>query len=654
MEKLWIDFESYSEMPIRVTGRKKYIYHPSTMILCLGYAFDDEPAQLWLPTMPIPGRIIGHVSYGRPVYAHNAQFDWSLWNVKGCSDFGWPVLSLDQMVDTAAICRTYTLPGKLKDVGAVLKIKMQKDADGNRLIKICCTPDKNGKQPMPFDPVYKATFAQLYNYCVRDVEAMREAVKKLPRDHLIPQEQRIWKMTAMMNEEGLPIDMPAVKAILTYLSKYVKIEMKQVPKLCDYAFQKITQVAKVVAWCNTQGYPMKNLQAETVEKALKNPKIPPLVKRVLELRQELGRTSTAKFKKIMDQAYESQVFDNLIFHGAAPGRWKGSGFQMHNLPRAKVDNPEETIKAFLANLPIEDPVGKGKALIRAIIKAFPGWKLIVSDYSSIENRLLAWYAEDIATLQRFREGFDQYKDMASHRYHVPYDQVSKAQRQMGKQIILGCGYGMGGKKFKLTCEKDNILISEEEAFAAVGAYREKYKLNVDLWKNLKLMMYRVVYGGGTQECGRLRAGMATVNGTKWLAMRFPSGKSIYYMEPHLEDRYVKGYEHMGTTPTIVHWGINSYTKKWDTLALIPGRITENAVQGTAREVMAHGLLNVQARMPEVKLIGSVHDEAIGLIKDEDITDKTLDTFNNCLCDIPWLDDCPLGAEGYIAERYRKE
>jgi DNA polymerase len=199
-----------------------------------------------------------------------------------------------------------------------------------------------------------------------------------------------------------------------------------------------------------------------------------------------------------------------------------------------------------------------------------------------------------------------------------------------------------------------MTVSEEEARLAITAYRTKYYLVKQLWDELKKAAIRAVISDEQQKYGLIQFGTFRKNGIRWLAMRLPSGKSIYYCRPSIEEHLIPRYEEMGPVPTITHWGVNPYSKKWDRLKLIPGRITENAIQGTAREVMARGLLNVEERMPKAKLIGTVHDESLARIKIEDIQDNTLDTYDYLLCDIPWAKDCPIQSKGYIAKRYRKD
>jgi len=657
--ELWIDFETYSECDIKTRGGMNYAKHPSTQTICMGYAFDDDEPLLYTPDKELHPEVISYVEAGLPVYAHSATFDFRIWNFIGHEQFGWPALSLDQMVDTMALCQTFQVPASLADAGAALNISMPKNPEGAALIRACCQPQKNGVQPTPWG-VNAEKFKRLYMYCLRDIEAMRQVANALPRKVLIPREQALWELTYKMNTVGLPVDYGAILKIKNQLDSYIARALRVVPKLSGGAFSTLGQIQKIRDWCEENGYFMESLDAATVAAAIDDVKCSQKVREVLCLRQELGRSSTAKYTKLVGLACKGDdgnywIHDNLAFHGAGPGRWAGRGFQVHNLPRASVEDPEAYVQCFYH----EDGFGPdttwvAKGLIRPMIKAPEGYALLVSDYSGIENRLLHWHANDEDALNDFRAGVDQYKTMASARYHVEYKAVTKPQRQMGKVIILGCGYQMGKDKFKETAKVQfGLDIELAEAEAAVKAYRAKYTEVVQLWDGLKNAAARTVISGQQTTYNRITFGLAKVKGIKWLAMKLPSGKCIYYMSPEIHHLFIPDYESMGRVPTVTHMGVNPYSKKWGRLKLIPGRITENAVQGTAREVMAQGMLNVKERMPEVTQIATVHDEDIALIKISDIRSDTLDRFNECLCDIEWARDLPLKAEGWIGSRYKK-
>lgn len=670
MTNAWIDWETYSRIDIKKAGGMAYAKDDSTNPICLGWAIDDKPVNLWTPRDPDPTELLDAVANGAYVYAHNIKFDYRIWLYKMCEDWGWPEIHIDQCIDTQGLCATYGLPLSLGAAGEAMGLKMQKEKIGKALIKLLCRPNKKGGQPMWNDPVYQFKFKQLFQYCKVDVGSMRELVGKLPRGHLIPQEHKIWRLTYNMNTKGLPVAYDEAKAIRTRLNSYIEKAMVKVPALTGNQIQKVTQTIKIKEWICDQGYEVPDLTANTVEEALADEKCTGKVRKMLELRQELGKSSVAKFTKLLEMAILDEngqywIYDNLEFHGAGPGRWSGRSFQMHNLPRFKLKDPEPWIVKFMNNQPIEDPVGIAKGLIRPIIKAPKGYKLFVLDYDAIENKILHWLADDQEALTDFRNGIDQYITMASARYGESYgiikegyladDLVYSGMRFMGKVIILGAGFGMGKDTFVKTAkEQFGMIVTEEEAAEAIRAYREKYYLVKKLWNDLKTAAVRAVLTGKRQTVRNITFGLGVVNGSKWLAMKLPSGKCVYYCDPNVQNRFIPKYEHMGKVPTITHRGRHPKTGKWWRLPLIPGRITENAVQGSAREVMAQGLLNVEEKMKEMGLIGTVHDEGMGIVRIENITDSTMDTFNHHLCDIPWAKDCPITASGYIADRYKKD
>lgn len=666
MTTLFIDTETYSARDIK-RGGLAYAKDETTQLLCLAWAFDKEDPSLWtVAGGDLPERVLEHISSSQPVCAFNATFDYRIWNCVGVRDFGWPALSLEQIIDAQALCACYQIPQNLKDAGAALRLTQQKDKAGINLIKACCQPDKDGNAP--YNPV---AFNELTRYCQQDVRTLQQIVYALPRQALIPQEQQIWEFTYHCNATGLPVDLPAVVAVYEYLQKYIEKTVVELPKLTDGQVTTPGQIARIVAWCAKQGYYLPNLQADTVEQELAKPSLPAKIRRVLELRQELGRSSTAKYKKILEQAVltsdGARVYDNLRYHGAGTGRWTGQGFQMHNLPRASITDkldpattdpaaltPDYWISKFHAGEEIDDPVFMAKALIRPMIQAPKGYKIIVADYASIENRILAWAAGDTGTLLDFENGVDQYKTMASARFGVPYDQVTKEQRRVGKVIILGAGYGMGAKKFQATALlQAGLELTPEEAQASVTAYRERYPQIKALWNNLRRVAAEAVISGQRRKYKDVLFGTFNANGHRWLAMRLPTGKSLYYADPSVREELIKDYEYMGPVPTITHYGTDPYTKKWSRLKLIPGRITENLVQATAREVMAYGMLNAQKKMPYLQFLGSVHDEALALIPDDEVTDENLELFMHSLCGVDFLPGCPIKAEGFYCERYKK-
>jgi DNA polymerase len=350
----------------------------------------------------------------------------------------------------------------------------------------------------------------------------------------------------------------------------------------------------------------------------------------------------------MDLAFNGRIYDNLRYYGANTGRWTGLGFQLLNLPRSKVnEEAEELIQSFHDLSVIEkEPIKTAKELVRQMIKAPDGKLLLFGDYSSIEYVFMIWVTKDYKALERFTTGFDQYKDMAVERYKVEYDDVTDDQRYRGKQLILGCGYGLGAKGFIGYCEQYNVYITDEEANESVNAYRYKYKRIVNFWYNCKdAAINAVTYPGYTFKVKNARnvkyKCIKDRNKTRWLQCTLPSGRNIYYNDPEI------GEGKFG--PELNAMGINPYTKKWMRLKVIPGRLAENISQATCRDILVAGKINLEEA--GYKLIGSIYDEVIAEV---DENNYSVDDFNTLACKMPkWADGLPVKMESVAEKRYRK-
>jgi DNA polymerase len=643
--KLLMDTETFSACDITTAGGFKYTSDNSTRLICLAYKIDEDRTRLWYTKASGPPDDLVEAakacSSGQgKAYAFNATFDLRIWNKCVAPAYSLPFISVDKWVDIQAVCARYKLPQNLRQAGQALGCTTEKMATGLQSIKKCCIPGGN-----PTDQ----NFADLCQYCMVDTDVLSEIMERLPTCCLAPMEQELWEMTYRMNDIGVPIDITEVDAIIKYLKIYMDGQSKILPEITKGFVNTPGQVQKIKQFCKMQGVDIPDTKAETVEAFLAREDLPYEVRTVLRLRQELGKSSVKKFLTLHQMHNNGVVQGNLNYHGAGTGRWAGRGFQYHNLPRAKVANPEEVITKFVNRDFMEDPVGDAKAVIRSMIKAPDNKKLIVSDYSSIENRVLAWLAGDTLTLDGFRNKFDQYKDMASFLFNKPASSITKEERQLGKALILGCGYGMSSNRFVVAAQSFGLTLSAEQAKFAVDAYRKKYYLIVKMWyAQANVTKYAVQHPGkefSTHRC-KYKVVKDHANHT-WLRLTLPSGRALMYMNPRLaEGKY---------GPAVLYKGVNPTTFQWSDKELTPGLLAENVTQAASRDILCEGMLEIQNNMPEATLILCVHDEAGALIDRDDITDGTMDKFNKLLCvDNEYRKDLPLAAEGYIARRYRKD
>lgn len=644
-----IDFETRSSKPISA-GIMNYLNGRNADIVCMGWkVVGDTHPGIWIPGKPFPFEI-------RPedkIHAFNVMFDYNVWDILG-EKYHLPLAPLDQWRDVMALCGRYTLPQNLQQASETLGVPVTKDRRGKALIKKICVP------PFVFGKDYtKQDLHDFYVYCMRDVESTYQVMNALPTTELSPYEQSVWLATMNINIRGVPVDTWAVKRIFHVMNSYIEEQTRQLPLITNGAVNTHNQVKAIVQWAHSQGVELPDLTKATVEKWVNKlddflqtgdmtPEDPPFkVLKVLQLRQALALTSTAKYKKLMELNYEGRIYENLRYHGAATGRWAGMGAQLHNLPRASVSDPEKEIQEFYKNKPVLeiDPLASAKALVRSMICAPPNHKLCVADYSSIENRILMWVCEEWEAIDLINQGRDQYIDMAASLYMKGYNDVTKSERALGKTLILGAGYNLGGRGFKAYASGFGIDLSEEGAEQAIQQYRKKYQRVVKYWYAAKETMVHAIqnpmnavrYGKCIYQLAKDKTGR------QWLVLTLPSGRSLFYCEPKLkQDKY-------GLIPT--HKGINSYTRKWERMKIIPGRIIENIVQATARDILADAKL----RMEKVgfKTVLSVHDEIV-VEAEESKADHTLHDMIGIMGAPPlWAEGMPLGAEGFVTKRYKK-
>lgn len=762
VRRLFIDFETYSELDIKVVGAERYLRHPSARPLCMSFSLEGVPASLWMNEQfhSAPNRAIdflrgcpeltGRLLTGSlstdvrealldpelKVYAHNGLFDFRVWNYLCVRLFGWSPLRLEQMEDTMAICQYMSLPASMAKAGEALGAATQK-GDGKKFIRTTCSPQPvrakrvvtGYRKPDLFDARDTKNFIGLFEYCINDTDTLVAILDALPCKQLPAREKEIWLMTAEINLKGLPVRKEEIDAINTRLDSFQKEKKDELLKLTGGKLYSGAQYAAIKKYCDSLGYPIDNCQGDylaekvgdpnmpqevrdalgslkemypmscetLVSDALEgiverycvscslhkdswctdflsekvgDPKMPEHIRSVLSIVLVLGKSSTAKFRKIQDHMLpcdthgDHVVRDTLCYHGASTGRWSGRGIQPQNFPGVVSRFPEDDMGFFTLGLPIDDPVMKSKLLLRASIVAPEGYCIIAADYSAIENVVLAWIAGDEASLDDFRAGRKQYITMAVAVFGGTYDALKAAiadgdkdallRYKIGKALVLGCGYGMGAKKFRETASTVFKLdLTEEAAAEYVAYYREHYYKNVECWYGLKDAATRAVISGTPQTFGLITYRTAKFNSLTWLMCILPNGKKLFYPDPKIEERYIPGYKNAGKQPTLTHMGLNSETKKWGRMSLIPGRTAENVVQATSREIMAEGMLNVRSRMKgDVELRGTVHDEALGLCPEG--RPELLGQMIKHLCDVPWAVKCPIKAAGYISKRYKKQ
>jgi DNA polymerase len=582
------------------------------------------------------------VHEGGKIQAWNAMFEYAIWNCVCVPKYGWPPLRLTQVIDSMAVAAANNIPQALGDAAQFMDAEHKKDTRGRYLIQKLCKPHKGVFNEDP------ELMRELFDYCAQDVRAEMSIVGNLRPLSLV--EQEVWELTQRINLRGVPVDPKELQNAVKAVSG-AQAQLDQ--ELVSLTGFKPSERAKLLGWLNARlkcigMKPMDDMAAKTVSAMLVNTNIDPLVRQALLLRQEGSQTSVAKYAKMMEIQREGRIRNTLVYHGASTGRWASrGGLNLQNIARPTIS--DEEIERAIPNV-----FGRGEgtmqelsSLVRSAISAPLGQTFVDVDFSSIENRVGVYLAGQNDKVELFRKGLDEYKVFASESlYRVPYDQVTKDQRQVSKSAVLGAMFGQGAKGLVKYAEGMGVKLSEAQAKAAVDGYRSSYSKVKELWALCENAAIEAVSNPGSPFRAGKHIVMKVAKDALW--MQLPSKRLICWQRPKLE---------LVTTP----WGatkygvtvhsLNTYTRAWTRNQLIGSSIFQSAVQGTARDFLANAMLNLENVGFEI--INSIHDEVL-LLVDEDTADEASMSVTEIMVTPPkWALDFPLAAEGWVSKRYRK-
>jgi len=633
MRKVHLDFESRSRVDIWVSGAYVYASDPSTEIMCLAYAVDNGPVKLvrWndilMAELSDPFEELRELAGAEDTlfYAHNALFEQLIWEHK-LRAFGLPRLPINRWRCTAAKALSHGLPKALKDVAAALKTGEQKDMGGRAVMLKVCKPNSKGEWEEGADLI-----RQLEDYCAQDVATEREI------DHALPElqafEQYVWFEDQLINQRGIAVDEDALEKCLALIDEETALLKQEIATLTDGALDSVSRRNAVLQYFEKNGVKLPDFTKATVEKALKSGKIPPKLAQILRIRQQLGLTSTAKYKALKTALCEdSRLRDILLFHSASTGRWGGKLVQMQNLPRGTISDTDvavdlikstdlETVRMMYGNV-----MGALSSCVRGMFVSAPGHDLIVADYAAIEARVLMWLCGQDDAVKMFHDGEDIYVKMA--------ERIGpNATRQLGKQAVLGCGYGMGPDRFRGTCATYGIEISATLAETAVNAYRGTFKKVPFTWYSYERAMKTAIITKQTLKRGKITWEYKG----EFLYCYLPSGRCLAYHKAKMEGGEIK------------YWTTNSTTKKYQKTGTYGGKIIENVTQAVARDILAYAML--RAEKAGYKIVLTVHDE---LVAEVPKPFGGVKEFINIITAVPkWAEGCPIAAEGWRGKRYHK-
>ena len=634
-----IDFETRSHANLPDVGLDIYANDPTTEVLCIAFGTTPDNVQVCQgDTVVRNAELLHHVANGGKIQGWNVLFEYAIWNCVCVPKYGWPPLKLEQCIDSMAIAAANNVPQSLDDAGKFMDANHKKDAIGARLIQKLCKPNRKGK--FENDP---ELLNQLFEYCAQDVRT-EMAIVKLLRP-LTADEQRIWELTQRINLRGVPVDPKELQNAVNAVQSAQKAIDEETLQLTGC---KPTERAKLLLWLNTRGAELPDLTEKTVSAKLVTTNLFDDVKRALELRQEGSQTSVAKYAKMMEIQRDGKIRNTLVYHGASTGRWASrGGLNLQNIARPVLDD-----KQIADAIPRVFSQGTGtmselSSLVRSALKAPDGQTFVDVDFSSIENRVGVWLASQKDKVELFRKGLDEYKVFASQSlYNVPYDEVTKDQRQISKSAVLGAMFGQGAKGLVKYAEGMGVVLSEGQAKDAVDNYRASYAKVKELWALCEKAAIDAVKHPGNPFAAGDKIVLKSTGNALW--MRLPSGRLICWQRPELELLTTPwGSQKMG----VVVRSQNTYSRQWTRNALIGSSIFQSAVQGTARDFLAVAMLNLE--MNGFLIINSIHDEVLLLVEEQNGESALADVIKIMTTPPVWAPDFPLAAEGWIGKRYRK-
>lgn len=651
-----VDIETYSSVDLAGSGVYAYTEAPDFDILLIGYKFDDEAEVHVIDTLAVDRDFDPELYEFREALtdpgiiktAFNANFERTClakWTGAAMPPEEWRCTMIKAL--------TLGLPGNLADVGIAMGLPEEKlkDPQGKALIQFFSKPCKptrtNGQRTRNLPAHDPAKWKLFIEYNRQDVVTEQEILRQLDIYKTPESEQQLWALDQHMNDNGVKLDIPMVEKIVEYDTQR-RQELQEEAKVLT-GLANPNSLAQLKKWLSKQGVTMTSVTKDTIAATLQTD-IPDNVRRMLEIRTALGKTSVAKYSTMLTAVCQDHRLRGILqFYGAnRSGRWAGRLVQTHNL--AKNSLPDLDLARELAAAGDFDTLATlfGETafvfseLIRTAFIPSDGCRFVVSDFAAIEARVLAWIAGEEWTLEAFRQGKDIYCETASMMYRVPVEKHGQNShlRQKGKVAVLACGY-QGGVAAMKRMDKGGS-IPEDELQSVVDQWREANPKVVKLWRTCELAAKTAIQEHRTV---RLAHGIAFSYINRNLFIQLPSGRKLCYWDTRLKQDDYTG------RLSITYMGVNQETKQWGETETYGGKLVENIVQATARDCLAVAMTRVSAL--GYKIVMHVHDE---MIVDVPNTDTEAPGRINAIMAQPidWAEGLPLKGDTYETPFYKKD
>jgi DNA polymerase len=626
---LHIDIETFSSYPIQ-WGVHKYASSDDFKVQLFGYSCSDKATKtVDLENGEVlPKELIEMLEDPSiPKIAHNANFEIECLKRAG-------IKVSKPWYCTMIMSRAYGLPGGLEKINPILGLKAEKVKGGKQLVNFFSKPTSQGKIRKPKDYPEKWELYKIYS--IGDVDAEKALWDYLVAKGVLPiVEWGLWNIDREINERGIQIDIPFVQMVCNLNEKQMENLFEtskkltglknpnSLPKLKEWICGQIAEEQLLELWPDRK----VSITADNI-KGLIN-KTPENVREALKIRRATSNTSLAKYESMVDTNINGKLYDVLRFFGGRTRRWAGSKEQIQNFPRTNLDdNSIKLYKKFIREgYNPEEVIESGilKQLLRTAIIPSSDGVLSVADFSAIEARVLAWFAEEKWMEEIFASTGKIYEAQAAKMYNLPIDKIDKRLRDKGKVAVLSLGYKGGHKVIKLP---------EEEAIQIVKRYRATNTKIVSLWNKLDKSVKDVIRH--RKSC-HINNKVIISYFDNMLQIKLPSGGILYYYGAGIEND--RPYYH----GMIQRKG----SRKWDRIVLHGGILTENIVQAMARDILVQSLINME--LNNLRVIFHVHDEIV--CDSHNCLDEMIEIME---MPVDWAPDLVMKATGYTSNFYKKE
>lgn len=657
--ELGIDIETFSSVDIK-NGAYAYSEAPDFEVLLISYKFSDENdivcLDLTAPDENDHRRFWDALSDPAVIKtAYNANFE------RTClAKHTGQKMPPEQWRCTMILAVQLGLPRALENVGPALGLseEEQKKKTGKALIQYFCKPCKptraNGGRTKNTRVNAPEKWELFKEYNVGDVAAEQAILERLKAFRPDDKEQALWSLDQVINDRGVLLDVDMAEKIVSFDTQRSAELMEESQELTGLSNPNSLQQLK--PWLKEHGLPAESLRKDDVEDALQDPDLDGEVRRVLEIRQALGKTSVKKYQTMIDIAGPDDRARGIMqFYGGHTGRWAGRSLQPQNLARNTMPDDELDAARDLVKMGdfeglemlFGEPAPIFSQLVRTAFIPSPGNRFVVSDFSAIEARVIAWLAGEDWRLEVFRNNGDIYCESASRIYHVPVVKhgINGELRQRGKVAELALGYGgsVGAMKQMDTTGS----VPEEEMAGIVQQWRRESPAIVRMWKECQNAAVAVISGRQPRRVIKSLQDttfyMERVAGTPVLVIKLPSGRPISFWDPKIMD------SEMG--PRVTYMNQNQTTRKWERCETYGGKITENIVQSVARDCLAEKMTQLSAQGYDI--VFHVHDEMILDVPKEDT--RAAELVDKIMAEpIEWAEGLPLKGGTYECDFYRKD